>query len=119
MPTITMTVDAKSVRDSEADYNELFEKVREYSEISVVVSLNLPVEFRPEGELANPEAVERQREMIASSQESLEAELQGYKMSVYAIYKAVPSIAMTVDEEALSALVASSLVMNVQEDIPE
>ncbi len=100
------------------DYRNLVEKANKNETIMVIISLQLPIEFQPEGKLASEQDIEKQRIMIKTTQEDLKQELQGHSFRIYTTYETIPGLAAEVDSATLKALMASSLVKNIQEDIP-
>jgi len=97
-------------------YQPLLSKVRERGDLLVIVTLNLP--WQPEGELPNEEAREKQRAAVVQAQDDLLSKLSSFKVSTYARWESIPSMAVVVDEEALRYLIFSPKVKSIQEDEP-
>ncbi len=91
----------------------LLKMAQEQGAVRVVVGLN--IDFIPEGELRSPLAVDRQQQQIAQAQENVLKTLPG-DVTVNAKFEIIPYMALTVDEEALQALLQSSEINYIQED---
>ena len=94
----------------------LLEKAAEQGRLNVIVTLRLPGGFTPEGELADPEAVEKQRRLIAATKEQLLDSLRGYAAEAYASWNSLPNLGLRVDAAALEQLANSRHVRAIQED---
>lgn len=102
--------------EMQADYSELFNKVRANGTVFVIVRLHLSVAFQAEGNLPDNQSVAEQRARITATQDALQRELQDYTIRVYKTYETIPALAMEVNEAALEALISSPLVESIQED---
>lgn len=100
-----------------ARYRDLLAAARREGSVLVIVELAIP--YRPEAELDDPEAVQKQRADIARAQDELLASLEGNDVTVAARYERLPQIALGVDEAALRVLLGSHLVEGIQLNRPE
>lgn len=82
--------------------------------VRVIVQLDVP--SRPEGQLADAQAVGAQRAAIASSQDTVLNELPGGTWQLTRRFATLPFVALQVDAEALMALEHSAHVMTIDED---
>jgi uncharacterized repeat protein (TIGR01451 family) len=99
------------------DYSDLFKKVAEEGFVRVIAGLRLPkATFTPEGTLTSSEAVEAQRQLIATTRDALLGSLADYSAEAYASWESLPYVALKVDAEALEQLINSRYVTTVQED---
>lgn len=73
--------------------------------------------FVPEGELSSPIEAEAQRFLIQEAQSRLLSQMNGYEPSSIKQFKYVPFVAMRVTAAGLESLLASSTVIDVQEDV--
>ena len=99
-------------------YEKLLKQVKNNSTVMVIVGLDLPIDFRAEGELANRQAIQTQRSAIVQSQRRLLDNLSENDVQAYAEYESIPYMALQVDEAGLKKLVDSPLVSSIQEDVP-
>lgn len=95
-------------------YRSLVDTARERGSVRVIVTLAIP--YRPEGELPNDDAVQRQRAEIETAQRRLLDELRPFKAQSVTQYRRLPQLALIVDEAAMRHLATSPLVASVQED---
>jgi subtilisin len=98
-------------------YGPLIERALEKGTIQVIVGIKLNGPLHLEGDLSTDQ-IALQRADIKSAQRALKDSLAGYKVDVYTEYDIIPYLAASVDPEALSALIASPLVVSIEEDIP-
>lgn len=82
------------------------------------IIVDLAVEWRPEAELDADEVAE-QRETIRIAQQKVLKLLEGTDFQVNRAYQSTPQIALSIDAEGRDRLNRSSLVENVNEDIPD
>ncbi len=108
----------KQSDDSQQKHDLLLEKAKENGTVSIIVSMQLPASFTPEGNLPNSTTFQFHRAAIAAAQQELLSSLSEYEVDVYRRYKSVPYLAMIVDEPALQALLVLPSVALIQEDIP-
>jgi subtilisin family serine protease len=101
---------------SQGGYTHLFSKSQNNGSVKVIVKVRAP--FTPESVLHEKDMHE-QRNTTARVQEQVISELEnkGYKTGHVYKYKYNPYIAMTVDTEKLDALLSSSDVIYVEEDM--
>jgi len=98
------------------EYNRLLEKAASQETILVVVQLALPTgPFVPEGELTEAK-LQEQRAALSATREALIESLAGMNVMVYSEWDSVPAVGLKVDAEALRRLIASPLVLSIQED---
>jgi hypothetical protein len=97
-------------------YAALLAAVREQGSISVIVGLDVP--FQPEGEMADPQAVQTQRQAIAAAQERLLQRMAGLNIRNVTTYEFIPFVAMTIDEAALRDLIANPEVTSIEQNTP-
>ncbi|OPY64696.1 MAG: Subtilisin E precursor [Syntrophorhabdus sp. PtaU1.Bin050] len=102
---------------SPGGYSQIHSKVQSKGTVKIIVKVRAP--FTPECMLKEKDTYD-QRAMTAQVQDQLIAELAaaGHKPADVYKYQYVPYIAMTVDSAALDALLSSSDVETVEEDIP-
>ncbi len=100
---------------SPGGYAALYGKAKTVRTVKVLVRLEVP--FTAEPALPAAEAA-AQRSSISRAQERLTGELAGlgHKPSAVHEYRYIPYLAMTVNEAALDALIASPLVAGIEED---
>jgi hypothetical protein len=98
------------------DYATLIAKAEAQGTIRIVVRLRM--EFKPEGSLPNPQAVQRQRKAISDLQDTLLNRLTSYNVVSIKRYQSIPSLTMQVDATALKALITFPEVESIREDIP-
>ncbi len=103
---------------SPGGYSSLATKAQRPGGVKVIVGANAP--FSPEAVLSKT-AFEAQRTAIVSAQDKVVSELQsaGLKPASHYKFKYVPYLAMTLDSASLNKLIASSNVLNIQEDVPD
>jgi subtilisin family serine protease len=102
-----------------AESEKLFEKAAKEGRVRVIVGLQLPAPFIPEGAHASAKGVERQREAIMDARERfLEnmSRLVAGEYEQYAEWDSVPQVALNASAAALEHLVNSPLVTTIQED---
>jgi hypothetical protein len=101
------------------DISKLFEKAAKEGQVRLIVGLQLPAPFIPEGAHASAKGVERQREAIMNARElfyeNMSSRVAG-EYEVYAQWDSVPQVALKATAAALEHLVNSPLVMTIQED---
>ena len=73
----------------------------------VIVELRITPDFKPEGELRDPAAVEAQRGVIAKVQADLLSRLHGTNFALARQYDSVPLLALEIDADALARLEAA------------
>jgi hypothetical protein len=95
-------------------YRSLVDEAREKGSVKVIVTLAMP--WRPEGELPDQDAVQRQRAEIQAAQGRLLDELKPFKVEVGTRFRLTPQLSLTVDEAALRHLATSPLVKSVHEN---
>lgn len=95
-------------------YRSLVDGAREKGSVRVIVTLSIP--WRPEGELPDQDAVQRQRAEIETAQRRLLDELKPFKVELDRQYERLPQLALTVDEAAVRHLATSPLVKSVHEN---
>ncbi|OPX97210.1 MAG: Subtilisin E precursor [Syntrophorhabdus sp. PtaB.Bin006] len=102
---------------SPGGYQQIHSKAQSKGTVKIIVKVRAP--FTPESTLKEKD-MHDQRAMTAQVQDQLIAELEGagHKPADVYKYQYVPYIAMTVDSAALDALLSSSDVETVEEDIP-
>ncbi|GAB1422628.1 hypothetical protein MASR2M15_28650 [Anaerolineales bacterium] len=96
-----------------AYYESLREVIRQEGSLRVIIGLN--VAFEAEHELSAQEAT-AQRADIEATQDGIISRLAAYEISVNATYWFIPYMALTVDENALNALIADPAVHSIQRD---
>ena len=104
-------------RTSVAEYALLEAKVAENGQLPVIVRMN--ADFMPEGTLNSLQAVSRQRDAIAWSQDLLLSDLSGQGVTGVKRFQSMPYMAMTINATALNLLQESPLVASVVEDVAE
>ena len=108
---------ASSIRETPLNAPELSDLLaRAQADGKVRVIVGLRVLFKPEGELANPQAVDAQRAGIVRSQTNLLAQLSDYNVTDVNTFRFIPYVAITVDADALQYLVSLSDVTSIEED---
>jgi hypothetical protein len=100
-----------------APYRSLVDGARERGTVQVIVKLAIP--YRPEGELADQDAIRRQRAEIETAQRRLLDELKPFRVQLVEQYRRLPQLALAVDDAAMRHLATSPLVASVQEDRPD
>lgn len=115
--TAEITVDAQVVsQDSnQSQYEELITRAQTHGRLRVIVQLKY-VDWRPEGELPDDPAVERQRQKINELQDKILKRLAVFDVSHVRKFKYTPQMAMEVDVEALKDLIRNPDVANISED---
>jgi subtilisin family serine protease len=94
------------------------QEAREAQETEVLpVIVRIRAGFVPEGELSSPIEAEAQRFLIQEAQFRLLSQMTGYEPNSVKQFKYLPFVAMRVNIEGLESLLASSTVIDVQEDI--
>jgi hypothetical protein len=112
-------VSAQGVFPQPPDTSELVAKATAEGHVLVIAGLRLATDFRPEGALASPAAIDDQRNDIALARQALLGGLAGYNAEAYASWDSVPYVALKIDAAAVQQLAASPLVTTIQEDIPD
>ena len=97
------------------EYASFLQKAHADGYIRVIVGLN--VAYRLEGNIANIQSIQAQRQNIQQAQQDLLTDLAAYDMQIMATYKTVPYLALRVDEVALQRLILSPQVAVIEEDI--
>jgi len=97
-----------------ASASALLDAVRERG--SVRVLLSLAVDYTPEADLPDPDAVRAQRARITETQQRLLAELGPYRTDLLARPERLPQLVLAVDEPALRHLLGSPFVATVEPD---
>lgn len=111
-PTITSFPSPTSDTKNQ-EYQELLKQAKNKGTIRIIVGLD--VDFIPEGEL-DTEAVNKQRQVINQAREQLLESLSEYNIKVLSENWIIPFIGLSVDEQALQAIINSPLVKGVEED---
>lgn len=104
------------------DISKLREKAMNEGQVQLIVGLQLPAPFIPEGNLASPEAVEQQRKAIMRAREQFFKKMSSHaagEYEQYAEWGSLPYVALKVSAAALEHLVNNPLVTTIQEDAPE
>lgn len=96
----------------------LVDTARDQGSLGVIVTLAIP-SYRPEGELPDQDAVQRQHAEIEAAQSRLLDELKPFKVELIEQYERLPQLALNVDEAAMRHLVTSPLVASVHENKAE
>lgn len=98
------------------DVVELLEKARDAGQIPIIVELDLP--YVAESQL-DEAAVREQRAAIAAAQQRVLDRVAARSDAVANVtrYETVPQLALTVDAQALSALVDHPDVARIEEDV--
>ena len=104
------TVDLTSTRAPSSDFAKLAPK-----DGTVRVLVGLQTAFTPEGAL-DDERVKLQRTQIDGAREQLLRSLAGTKHEVVNTFETVPSVALELSPEALTALERSGLAATIEED---
>ena len=104
------TVDLTGTRAPASDFEALRKK-----EGTVRVIVGLQTRFTPEGALGD-EAVKLQRGAIDVAREQLVRSLDGTKHEVVNTFETVPSVALELDQDALTALERSGQAASIAED---
>ncbi|XCN73675.1 MAG: S8 family serine peptidase [Candidatus Electrothrix aestuarii] len=102
---------------SQSTDKQLIEKASSKGSIRLIIKIKTG--YRTEGMLASPQAVEKQRNTIARTQNALLNRFASHELSNVKSFTTVPYLAMTVDAAGLETLLnASDLVTSIEEDIP-
>ena len=104
------------------DIEKLKAKAIEKGMVPVIVGLELPMPFIPEGAHASPRARERQREAIMTSRERFFEKMSNQATGdyiQYAQWDSLPYVAIKANVKALERLMNNPLVTSVQEDSPD
>ena len=96
-------------------YDSLSSKARNRGEVKVIVKVSVP--FQDLSTVSKTQAM-AEMAMISHVQGKVMQELAGHRVTHLHNFTYVPYIAMTVDEAALNALLGSTGVISVEEDIP-
>jgi subtilisin family serine protease len=112
---------ARESRASTAPRTAVWQALREKAErrggARVIVRLN--VAFAPEGGLASPAAVRRQRTEIDRVQDAVLSRLEGAGARLHARFEYIPFLALEVGSAALERLQALPEVAGIEEDVLE
>ncbi len=95
-------------------YQSLVDTARQRGTVGVIVTL--AITYRPEGELPDQDAVQRQHAEIEAAQRRLLDELKPFKTELVTQYRRLPQLALKVDEAGMRHLSASPLVKSVHEN---
>jgi len=111
------TTDSQVVsQDSnQPQYEDLITRARAHGRLRVMVQLNY-ADWRPEGELPDDHAVERQRRMIIQLQEAILKRMAQFDIGQVHQFKYTPQMTMEVDVEALKDLIANPGVADISAD---
>ena len=90
-------------------------KLQKSSRVKVIVTLNLPVPFRPAGQIPQDSA-QAQRAAIGQAQSQLMRELAGRQASEVKRFSEVPQVALEVSAVELERLLNSGTVQTIAED---
>jgi subtilisin family serine protease len=96
-------------------YDTLLSRARNRGDVKVIVKVNVP--FQNLSTASEPQAM-AEMAMISHVQSKVVQELAGHRATHLHNFTYVPYIAMNVDEAALNALLGSTGVVTVEEDIP-
>ena len=115
--TNAKTTDSQVVsQDSkQPQYEDLITRAQAHGRLRVMVQLNY-ADWRPEGELPDDHAVERQRRMIFQLQEDILKRLAQFDIGQVHQFKYTPQMTMEVDVEALKDLFANPGVADISAD---
>jgi subtilisin family serine protease len=108
-------VDAQRKVVSEGGYAGLANKANTDGKVRLIINLNQ--QFTPMGQLQAAEA-QSQISSISAAQTDLIDSLAGHNISNVTSFKYTPQMAVIADKAALDALIASSAVSSVEEDVP-
>lgn len=86
---------------------------------SVPVIVGVRVDFQPEGTLANPQAVQAQRDAISRAQDSLLRAMESLSVKSVQKFPYIPYLTMEVDVAGLAFLSAFPEVTDIKENVPE
>ncbi len=92
-----------------------WERLNTTGRAPVIVQLNLPKGFQPEGHLTGTD-LEHQRQVIQGMQEQIIMKLQDQEISHVKRFRTIPHLALHVDQPSLMKLVALSDVARVHDD---
>lgn len=95
---------------------KLMDKAVAHGSVRIIVHLDAP--FQPEGKLSGPTAVKSQQAGISRMQKKLHDAVSKHQVKGIKKFKHIPFITMEADAKALEALMASSLVKSIEEDVP-
>ena len=98
------------------DLSQLIAQVEAAGTVRVLVQLDVP--FRPEGDLADVQAVQAQQLGIDGLQASVLNQLADTNTAVVAAYKYIPYLALELDAASLETLSGLPQVVAIEEDIP-
>ncbi len=101
------------------DISKLREKAMKEGQVRLIVGLQLPAPFIPEGAHASARGVERQREAIMDARErffEMMSSRAAGEYEQYAEWDSIPYVALKASAAALEHLVNKPLVTTIQED---
>ncbi|WP_420267226.1 S8 family serine peptidase [Candidatus Magnetominusculus dajiuhuensis] len=112
-----LSASLKSKVSSDGGYEKLASQAERKGSIRIIVTVNNSsnTSFRPMGGLSAPEE-KAQMAAISRAQEQVMAQLSSVNVISYYKYQYIPHIAMTVDRNALDAVLAITGVSSVEED---
>jgi hypothetical protein len=115
--TAAKTTDSQVVNQdsNQPPYEDLITRARAHGRLRVIVQLKY-VDWRPEGELPDDPAVERQRQKINQLQDKILKRLTVFDVRHVRKFKYTPQMTMEVDVEALKDLMKNPDVANISED---
>ena len=99
-----------------ASYEALASKIGQTGSVRLIVKVNAP--FQPMGRPDSPDS-KRQMNGIATAQDAVLSALAKFKPKAYHKYSYTPYLFVEAGSPTLQALLASPLVLEVHEDIPE
>ncbi|MBF0488096.1 MAG: S8 family serine peptidase [Nitrospirae bacterium] len=108
-----LSASLKSKVSSDGGYDKLATRADHNGSVRIIVTVN--TSFRPMGSLPATEAGEHKR-AISRAQDNVMAQLSSVNVISYYKYQYIPHIAMTVDRNALDAVLAIPDVISVGED---
>lgn len=103
-------------QDNQKASRALLAKAKAKGSARIIVRLN--TSFQPEGLLSGPQAAKAQQARISRIQTQLQEAVSRHHVKSVKKFKHLPFIAMKVDSAALDALMANSLVVSIEEDVP-
>lgn len=100
----------------QAVVQQLLPQARQSGSVRILVRLNVP--FRPEGMLPGRLSVRAQQRDIAQAQDALLRRLNAFSSRLTRRYTHIPILALEVDAQALTDLVANPAVAAIEQDVP-